>query len=175
MAALVVAVVFASQHAPSSSLTGFAPNDTSYRFSVNDLSQQFFVDREIQAQGAARHRQTVTAEVTEYVAAAKAAQVTQFLTAVVAAQQAQAIQAANQQQVQARLAASSAGAGGWDAVARCEEGGADNPNYGYYGIKEWNGFDGYPTAGSAPQSVQLQWEETYVGAPPNESAGCHSY
>ena len=63
----------------------------------------------------------------------------------------------------------------WAAVARCEEGGADDPRYGYYGIKEWNGFDGYPTAGSAPQSVQLQWEETYVGAPPNESGGCHSY
>jgi hypothetical protein len=70
---------------------------------------------------------------------------------------------------------SSAGSGGWSAVAQCEEGGSNNPTYGYYGITEWNGYDGYPTAGSAPQSVQLQWEQQNVGAPPNESGGCHGY
>ena len=70
---------------------------------------------------------------------------------------------------------SSAGSGGWSAVAQCEEGGSNDPTYGYYGIKEWNGYDGYATAGSAPQSVQLQWEQQNVGSPPNESGGCHSY
>lgn len=57
----------------------------------------------------------------------------------------------------------------------CEEGGNNDPNYGFYGIKEWNGFGGYSLAGSAPQSVQLQWEQTYIGNPPDESGGCHSY
>ena len=56
------------------------------------------------------------------------------------------------------VTASGNDAASWAAVARCEEGGVNDPTYGYYGIKEWNGFDGYPTAGSAPQSVQLQWE-----------------
>ena len=60
------------------------------------------------------------------------------------------------------------------AVAACEEGGADDPNYGYYGIKEWNGYDGYSSAGSAPMSVQQQWMLTYTGIP-DESGGCHSY
>ena len=35
----------------------------------------------------------------------------------------------------------------WLATAICEEGGRDDPTSGYFGIKEWNGFDGYPTAG----------------------------
>ena len=69
----------------------------------------------------------------------------------------------------------SSGSGSWDAVAQCEEGGSDNPTYGYYGITEWNGYDGYATAGSAPQSVQLQWEQQNVGSPPDESGGCHGY
>ena len=35
----------------------------------------------------------------------------------------------------------------WLATAICEEGGRDDPYAGYFGIREWNGFDGYPTAG----------------------------
>jgi hypothetical protein len=63
----------------------------------------------------------------------------------------------------------------WAATATCEEGGRNDPNYGYFGIKEWNGFDGYPTAGSAPLSVQLAWEARYVGAPPDAPGQCHAY
>jgi len=169
LATLMLAIAFAGQpgqRAPSSSL---AMKTTAYRVSINDVPQQFIVDRDLEAQAAARQRAVTAAEaakVWQFLAAVKAAQTAQFLNAVAAAQQAQA-----QYQVQSVVPASAS----WAAVARCEEGGADDPRYGYYGIKEWNGFDGYPTAGSAPQSVQLQWEETYVGAPPNESGGCHSY
>jgi hypothetical protein len=63
----------------------------------------------------------------------------------------------------------------WRATAICEEGGRDDPYAGYFGILEWHGFDGYPTAGSAPLSVQLAWEATYVGGPPDAPGRCHSY
>ena len=168
LATLVLAVAFAGRPAPSSSP---AMKATAYRFSVNDLSQRFIVDRELQAQAAARQRSVAAAEMSQYIAGVAAAQRTQFLSAVAAAQQ----QAQHAISVSLPVASSGGDAASWAAVARCEEGGANNPQYGYYGIKEWNGFDGYPTAGSAPQSVQLQWEQTYVGAPPNESGGCHSY
>jgi hypothetical protein len=63
----------------------------------------------------------------------------------------------------------------WWPTARCEEGGRNDPVAGYFGIKEWHGFDGYPTAGSAPLSVQLKWEATYIGGPPDAPGECHSY
>jgi hypothetical protein len=63
----------------------------------------------------------------------------------------------------------------WLPTAICEEGGRDDPESGYFGIKEWNGFDGYSTAGSAPLSVQLAWEAEYIGAPPDAPGQCHSY
>jgi hypothetical protein len=63
----------------------------------------------------------------------------------------------------------------WAATATCEEGGNDDPNYGYFGIKEWNGFDGYATAGSAPLSVQLAWEGAHGQGPPDAPGQCHSY
>lgn len=63
----------------------------------------------------------------------------------------------------------------WQATASCEEGGRDDPNYGYFGIKEWNGFDGYATAGSAPLSVQLAWESAHGISPPDAPGRCHSY
>ena len=53
------------------------------------------------------------------------------------------------------------------ATAICEEGGRNDPYAGYFGILEWHHFDGYPTAGSAPLSVQLAWEAQYVGGPPD--------
>jgi hypothetical protein len=64
----------------------------------------------------------------------------------------------------------------WQATAICEEGGRDDPNYGYFGIQEWNGFDGYDRAGDAPLSVQLAWE-AYVGqdTPPDAPGECHGY
>jgi hypothetical protein len=63
----------------------------------------------------------------------------------------------------------------WEATALCEEGGRDNPYAGYFGILEWNGFDGYPTAGSAPLSVQLAWESAHGISPPDAPGQCHSY
>jgi len=63
----------------------------------------------------------------------------------------------------------------WVATAMCEEGGRDDPYAGYFGILQWNGFGGYPTAGSAPLSVQLAWEARYVGGPPDAPGQCHSY
>jgi hypothetical protein len=63
----------------------------------------------------------------------------------------------------------------WQATATCEEGGRDDPNAGYFGILEWNGFDGYPTAGSAPLSVQLAWESAHGISPPDAPGQCHSY
>lgn len=174
IATLGLAIAFAGRPAPSSSSP--AMKATAYRVSINDLSPRLTVDRELQAQAAARQRSVAVADaasakVWQFLAVAKAVQMAQFFNAVAAAQQ----QA--QHAVPASLAVTSSGgdAASWAAVARCEEGGVNDPTYGYYGIKEWNGYDGYPTAGSAPQSVQLQWEETYVGAPPNESGGCHGY
>ena len=63
----------------------------------------------------------------------------------------------------------------WMPTAICEEGGRDDPYAGYFGILEWNSFDGYPTAGSAPLSVQLAWEAQNVGGPPDAPGQCHGY
>ena len=63
----------------------------------------------------------------------------------------------------------------WVATAICEEGGRDDPYAGYFGILEWHHFDGYPTAGSAPLTVQLAWEARYVGGPPDAPGQCHGY
>ena len=63
----------------------------------------------------------------------------------------------------------------WMPTAICEEGGKNNPYAGYFGILEWNGFDGYPTAGSAPASVQLAWEAAHGQGPPDAPGECHGY
>jgi hypothetical protein len=63
----------------------------------------------------------------------------------------------------------------WVATAICEEDGRNDPYAGYFGILEWHHFDGYPTAGSAPLTVQLAWEAQYVGGPPDAPGRCHSY
>jgi hypothetical protein len=63
----------------------------------------------------------------------------------------------------------------WQATATCEEGGRNDPRAGYFGILEWNGFAGYPTAGSAPLSVQLAWESAHGISPPDAPGQCHGY
>jgi hypothetical protein len=63
----------------------------------------------------------------------------------------------------------------WMATAKCEEGGRNDPYAGYFGILEWNHFDGYPTAGSAPLSVQLAWESAHGQGPPDAPGQCHGY
>jgi hypothetical protein len=75
------------------------------------------------------------------------------------------------------LAANSANAipAAWVPTALCEEGGRDDPYAGYFGILAWDGFDGYPTAGSAPLSVQLAWEAAHGQGPPDAPGQCHGY
>jgi hypothetical protein len=63
----------------------------------------------------------------------------------------------------------------WMPTAICEEGGSNNAYAGYFGILEWNGFDGYPTAGSAPAAVQLAWEAAHGQGPPDAPGECHGY
>ena len=63
----------------------------------------------------------------------------------------------------------------WMPTAVCEEGGRNDPNAGYFGILEWHHFDGYPTAGSAPVSVQLAWEAAHGQGPPDAPGECHGY
>jgi hypothetical protein len=63
----------------------------------------------------------------------------------------------------------------WEATAMCEEGGRDDPYAGYFGILDWHGFGGYPTAGSAPLSVQLAWEAAHGQGPPDAPGRCHAY
>ncbi len=63
----------------------------------------------------------------------------------------------------------------WMPTAICEEGGRNDPYAGYFGILEWHGFDGYPTAGSAPASVQLAWEAAHGQGPPDAPGECHGY
>jgi hypothetical protein len=179
--ALVVAVTIVGQFTHSSS-RALAAQNTAYRVSLANGPQQAIAAAERNVQSQARQQQAAAAQakvaqLSQYIAAVESARLGNFLRALgAAAQQHEAATAVPvSQPVAAPVAASSDDAGGWAAVAECEEGGADDPNYGYYGIKEWNGFDGYPTAGSAPQSVQLQWEQENVGSPPDESGGCHSY
>jgi hypothetical protein len=175
LAAVVFAFTFVGQGTSSSSTPRPLTAMKSAAFRVAAPSEQ-----QIQA----RHKQAVAA----YVAAVKAAQMSQYVTALqnaklgtflkalgAAAQAHQAATAVPVSQPVSQPAASSVDSGSWAAVAMCEEGGNDDPNYGYYGIKEWNGFDGYSSAGAAPQSVQLEWEQENVGSPPDESGGCHSY
>jgi hypothetical protein len=63
----------------------------------------------------------------------------------------------------------------WMPTAICEEGGRNDPYAGYFGILAWGNFDGYPTAGSAPLSVQLAWEAAHGQGPPDAPGQCHSY
>jgi hypothetical protein len=63
----------------------------------------------------------------------------------------------------------------WMPTAVCEEGGRNDPNAGYFGILEWHHFGGYPTAGSAPLSVQLAWEAAHGQGPPDGPGECHGY
>lgn len=104
------------------------------------------------------------------------------------AQQAQQAQLAAQQQTQnqqVQLAqqqssqsssATSATASSWQQVAVCEEGGRNDPNFGYYGItpSTWQAFGGgqySATAGGASQSEQLAIAQRIQSTPPDQG-GC---
>jgi hypothetical protein len=85
-----------------------------------------------------------------------------------------AVTAARLQQYVANVEANTMPAA-WEATALCEEGGRNDPYAGYFGILQWHGFDGYPTAGSAPLSVQLAWEAAHGQGPPDAPGRCHAY
>ena len=136
----------------------------------------------------ARHRAVrVDSRVTSYskaqnaAAAQEAAQLAAYANAVTKAQEENFLkQYAYLTAVAAQKAAAAANSfsaipASWVATAICEESGRNDPNYGFFGIKAWNGFDGYPRAGSAPLSVQLAWEATYIGSPPDAPGRCHAY
>jgi hypothetical protein len=128
-------------------------------------------------QGAAvRHAVHINDALMSYSEARKVAQLVAYANAVQAAQAAQ--EAAFFKDLaffQAVAAQEQTIPAAWMPTAMCEEGGRDDPYAGYFGILEWNHFDGYPTAGSAPLSVQLAWEARYVGGPPDAPGQCHSY
>jgi hypothetical protein len=117
------------------------------------------------------------AEAQQAAEAQKAAELASYYSAVTKAQEENYLQetAYLKEYAYLKTVAANTMPAAWAATATCEEGGRNDPNYGYFGIKEWNGFDGYPTAGSAPLSVQLAWEATYIGAPPDAPGQCHSY
>jgi hypothetical protein len=120
-----------------------------------------------------RHPERINDKLMSYSQARKVAQMVNYANAVEAAQQATffrdlAISQAVAAQEQTIPAA-------WMPTAICEESGRNDPTAGYFGILEWHHFDGYPTAGSAPLSVQLAWEARYVGGPPDAPGQCHSY
>ncbi len=114
-----------------------------------------------------------------YSQARKAAQIVTYANAVEAAQEATFYKdltfIQNLRFFQAIAAQENTIPASWMPTAICEEGGNDNPYAGYFGILEWNGFDGYPTAGSAPASVQLAWEAAHGQGPPDAPGECHSY
>jgi hypothetical protein len=120
-----------------------------------------------------QHPVRIQDKLMSYAQAHKVAQIVAYANAVQEAQQAtfykdlsffQAVQA----QEQTIPAA-------WMPTAMCEEGGRNNAYAGYFGILEWNGFDGYPSAGSAPLSVQLSWEAAHGQGPPDGPGECHGY
>jgi hypothetical protein len=119
-------------------------------------------------QSAETHRAVrINDKLMSYSQAQKVAQTVTYANAVQAAQRATFIQAVAAQEQTIPAA--------WMPTAICEEGGRDNPYAGYFGILEWHGFDGYPTAGSAPLTVQLAWEARNVGGPPDAPGQCHGY
>jgi hypothetical protein len=137
-----------------------------------------------------RHRAIrVDSKVTPYskaqkAAAAQAAKLVAYSNAVTKAQEENFLQEyAYLKAVAAQKAAAAAAAANtfsaipaaWVPTAICEESGRDDSNYGYFGIKAWDGFDGYPRAGAAPLSVQLAWEAAHGQGPPDASGQCHSY
>jgi hypothetical protein len=114
------------------------------------------------------HAVRINDKLMSYSQARKVAKMVTYSNAVQAAQQANAFFQAVAAQEHTIPAA-------WLATAICEEGGRNDPYAGYFGILEWHHFDGYPTAGSAPLSVQLAWEARFVGGPPDAPGHCHSY
>jgi hypothetical protein len=120
-----------------------------------------------------RHPEHINDRLMSYSQARKVAQMVNYANAVEAAKQATFFK--DLAESQALAAQEQTIPAAWMPTAICEEGGRNDPTAGYFGILEWHHFDGYPTAGSAPLSVQLAWEARYVGGPPDAPGQCHSY
>lgn len=66
---------------------------------------------------------------------------------------------------------------GWNQVAICEEGGRNDPTYGYFGIytSTWAAYGGTaysPTAGGSSWATQVMIGDKINGGPPWAPAGC---
>ena len=59
-------------------------------------------------------------------------------------------------------------------TAICEEDGRDDAYAGYFGILEWNGFDGYPTRAARPVGA-VGLGGAHGQGPPDAPGECHSY
>jgi hypothetical protein len=124
----------------------------------------------------ARHRAVkIDSKLASYSQAQKAAELANFYSAMTRQEEETYLE--EYSYLQAVAAANSANTipAAWVPTAICEEDGRDDPYAGYFGILAWGGFDGYPTAGSAPLSVQLAWEAAHGQGPPDAPGQCHSY
>ena len=125
-------------------------------------------------QGAETHQGVrINDKLMSYSQARKVAQIVTYASAVEAAQQATFYN--DLSWFQAVAAQENTIPAAWMPTAMCEEGGRNDSYAGYFGILEWNHFDGYPTAGSAPASVQLAWEAAHGQGPPDGPGECHGY
>jgi hypothetical protein len=125
-------------------------------------------------QGAKNHQDVrINDELMSYSQARRVSQMVTYANAVEAAQQATFYN--DLTWFQAVAAQENTIPAAWMPTAVCEEGGRNDPYAGYFGILEWHDFDGYPTAGSAPASVQLSWEAAHGQGPPDGPGECHGY
>jgi hypothetical protein len=115
-----------------------------------------------------QHAVRVGMKLMSYAQAQKVSQLATYAAAVTAAQ-------AQQYLAEVAYVEANTMPAAWQATAMCEEGGRNDPYAGYFGILQWHHFDGYPTAGSAPLSVQLSWEAAHGQGPPDAPGRCHAY
>lgn len=73
--------------------------------------------------------------------------------------------------------AASGPSGPWLRVAICEEGGRNDPTYGYLGIlpSTWSSYGYSGTAGDASWAVQLALAERITGGVVPDASGCASW
>jgi hypothetical protein len=74
----------------------------------------------------------------------------------------------------------SSGGGAWSRVATCEEGGSNDPTYGYFGImpSSWAAYGGAqyaPLAGGASYDEQVSVAEHITGGWVPDGSGCSSW
>lgn len=100
-----------------------------------------------------------------------------------------AIREAQLQQIQSQKASappaapvstSTSSSGSWQRVAVCEEGGSNNPTFGYFGIMpgSWAAYGGNaysPTAGGSSWDTQVMIANRISGGVVPDANGCHSW